>query len=155
MAPYHSKAYLSTQIQTDRRMDLLIALYEGALAYLARAINAIEAGDEIQRAAMIQKSSNVIMALSDSLDYSQPSSLAGRLFGIYNFHLEQLLEANRKNDAEPLYVVKSSLSILLEGWREVEKSPEAREIRAADAARQPTRIAPAPSAGRAAVAMTV
>jgi flagellar protein FliS len=148
MALHHSNAYLSTQVNTDDRVALVIALYEGVLAYLAQAIEAIKANNVEKRREMIRKAADVVMALSDSLDYSQPSSLAGDLFSIYSFQLQQMLEANRKNDVEPLQLVKSSLRILLDGWREAAKSPEAEEIRQADAARLRTDKAAAASAGR-------
>ena len=132
MAPFYSKAYLSTQVNTADRMDLVIALYEGAIGFVSQAMEAVEAGDAEQRGEMISRVSNIIIALSEALDYSQEGGVSGNLFAIYNFQLQQLLEANRTNDIESLQTVKSTLSILLDGWKQVAESSEAKQIREAD-----------------------
>jgi flagellar secretion chaperone FliS len=135
MTPLCSKAYISAQVATSDRVDLVIALYEVALASVAQAMKAVETGDTRKRGEAIRKASDIILVLCESLDHTQAAALPGQLFSLYNFHLAQLLEANRANDLEPLQAVKSSLSILLSGWQEAARSPEAAEMRSA--ARRP------------------
>ena len=132
MAPLHSKAYLSTQVKTSDRVDLVISLYQGALAYVKQAMEAGEEGDTEKRSEMIHRVFKILIALGESLDYTQDGGISGSLFAIYNFQIQQLLEANRSNDVEPLQTVKSTLSILLNAWQQVAKSPEAVAIRADD-----------------------
>lgn len=155
MAPYYSKAYLSTQVHTSDRIEIVISLYEAALSYITQAIGAIEKEDIARRGENITKAAKVFMALCEALDYSQPGDLAGKLFGIYNGYLYQLLEANRSNDVASLQTVHASMSILLNGWKQIARTPEAEEIRRADFERltNPTPIA-APHNGRPSLAMT-
>ncbi len=115
----YSNAYVATQVNTSEGIDLVIALYEAALASLTRAMKAIEDDDDDAHSTAISRVSQIIMALSDALDYSQPGPLAGDLFGLYNYQLHQLLEAHRTKDAEPLQIVRSTLMSLLDGWRKV------------------------------------
>lgn len=154
MAPYYSKAYLSTQVHTCDRIEIVISLYEAALSHISQATAAVEAGDSAQRGESITKAAKVIITLCEALDYTQPGNLAGQLFCVYNTHLCQLLEANRKNDSVALQAVHASLSILLNGWKQAARSPEAEEIRRDDAERL-SRPAEShlPTAGRPALAM--
>lgn len=155
MAPQHSNSYLSTLIQTGDRTDVVIALYEGAIAFVAQAMDAIEEGDAEKRSQAVRRAADVLMALSGALDFTQDGDIAGRLFATYNFQLRHLLEANRANDPAPLQTVKSMLTIMLDGWREAAKTPEAKAIREADAEQRSTRPAAARSAGpRPALALT-
>ena len=133
MAPYYSNAYLNIQVKTADRIDLVIAMYEGAMTNVNKAIESIESEDDSNRMKAIDKSSKIIMTLSDALDFSQDGGISGKLYSLYNYMLQQLLEANRTKETEPLEIVRSSLVILLDGWVQVSKSKEALEIRNQDA----------------------
>lgn len=127
MSTTYSKAYLSTQVNTSDPLSLVIALYETAISNVTQAIEGIETGDLDARRKCISRASEIIMALSEALDYTQQDGLAGKLFSMYTFMLRQLLEANRENEVEPLESVRSTLSILLEGWQHASRDPEATE----------------------------
>lgn len=136
MAPYHSQAYLSTQIKTSDRMEIIIALYEAILSNIAQAMEAAESGDVLKRGEKITGASEILLTLCESLDFSQPGSLSSNLFTMYSMYLQQLLEANRTNNLVLLQSVHSGVSILLDAWRQIADSPEANEIRLADAAQK-------------------
>jgi len=154
MTPFYSKAYLSTQVNTSDPLALVIAMYEAAIANVTQAMEAIEAGDTEKRGRMIGRTSEILMALSEALDYTQQHQIAGRLFCLYNTQLELLLKANRENDLESLQAVKSTLSIVLSGWHEAARSPEAAELREASCQMVPAAGRPVASSERLAVAMT-
>ena len=109
MASYYSKAYLSTQVATDDRLEAVISLYEGVIGYVTQAMAAVEAGDAERRGEMIHRAARIISALSESLDYTLGEGVAGNLMSVYNFSLQQLLKANRANDIEPLQIVTFGL----------------------------------------------
>src|SRR5664280_1438034 len=98
MAPFYSKAYLATQVHTSDRLDLVIALYEEALAAVRQTMEAIDADDRTRRNDSTRRATNILLALSDALDYSQATDLSGSLFALYQFQIRQILEASRKND---------------------------------------------------------
>lgn len=138
MAPFYSKAYLTTQVHTSDRLDLVIALYEEALAAVRQTMEAIEGGDRTRRAEAVRRATNILIALSEALDHTQETDLSGTLFALYHFQIQQILEANRKNDIEPLMAVKGTLNILLSAWRQVARTAEAGAIREADAQQRDT-----------------
>ncbi|MFP4380675.1 MAG: flagellar export chaperone FliS [Candidatus Sumerlaeia bacterium] len=124
MSAYYSNAYLETQVGTSDPIALVISLYESAIAKVSRAMQAIEDGDYVKRGEMTSETAEILLTLSNSLDFSQSNNLAGRLFALYNFMMRQLLEANRNNDVEVLQEVKSTLNILLSGWTTIEDKSE-------------------------------
>jgi flagellar secretion chaperone FliS len=133
-----TKAYLNTQVQTADRLELLIALYEGAMGFVRSAVEGIEENDLLKRSTGIGRAADIITYLCEVLDYSQPGVVAGNLFAMYNYQLRLLIQANRENDSEPLETVYSTLSILLNGWREIASSPEAAAVIQADRKRMMT-----------------
>ena len=96
MAPFYSKAYLATRVHTSDRLDLVISLYEEALAAVRQAMQAIEADDRGRRNEASRRATNILVALSDALDHSQETDLSGSLFALYRFQIQQVLEASRK-----------------------------------------------------------
>jgi flagellar protein FliS len=130
-----SQAYLTAQVHTADRMDLVIALYENAIASIKQAMEAIESGEADRRHPPLRHATDVLLTLSDALNFNVESDLTLNLFRIYSYHISQLLQAGRRGDLVGLQAVKSSLTILLDGWRQVARSPEASAIRKADAQR--------------------
>lgn len=151
MSALCSQAYLSAQVNTADPLELIISLYETAILNVRKAMTAIAEEDPETRRDAISKTAEILMTLTESLDYTVGDSLAGHLFGLYNFQLEKLLEANRNEDIEALQSVKSTLSILLNGWQEVATNPEAQQILAERESRGESAISP----HRAALSMTV
>lgn len=135
MVPFYSKAYLSTQVNTSGRLDLVIALYEKTIAHVAKAMRAIGSGDDDVRRDNIHAAAEILMALTEALDFTEAGDLPGRLFALYNYQLRMLLEANRNLDVEPLQSVKSTMTILLNGWQQIARGEEATEIRRLDVKR--------------------
>jgi flagellar secretion chaperone FliS len=129
MTTQQSRAYITTNVQTSDPLSLVIALYEKAIATITKAMDAIEQGDVVTRRQKIQLASEIIATLTQALDFSHGEKLAGTLFALYNSQLYQLYEANRNNDLLPLQTVRSTLSILLNGWQEVSRSDEAARFR--------------------------
>jgi flagellar protein FliS len=125
MTVHYSNVYLETQAMTSNPLSLVVALYESAIAKVARAMRAVEEDDKEKRGEMTSQTAEILLALSNALDFTQSNKLAGRLFALYNFLMRQLLEANRNNDIEILQEVKSTLGILLSGWQNLESGATA------------------------------
>ena len=154
MVTYYSKAYLSTQVNTAGRLDLIVALYEKTITDVSRAMKAITTGNDKVRADAIQSAADILMGLTESLDFTEPGGLAGRLFALYHYQLHMLLEANRTGDIEPLQSVKTTLNILLNGWRQASVTEAAHEIRREDMNRARVRCpASGPASGHTSFGM--
>lgn len=129
MNAHHSKAYVTTDVQTTDPLGLVIALYEKAIATVTQAMEAVETGDATRRGEAVQLACEIINVLVESLDFSHNESIAGSLFSLYHSQIYQLYMANRHNDLAPLQTVRGTLTILLDGWQEIARTQEAAQLR--------------------------
>lgn len=94
----------------------MLMLYDGAIRFISLGIQAIENGLIDKRAYYINKTSAIVSEFAATLDHSQNAKLAEDLDALYGYMLSRMLEANRKNDIEPLLEVKKLLSDLRATW---------------------------------------
>lgn len=113
-----SKAYMLTKILTATRNEVIVYLYEGALGYLRRAIEAVEAGDKEIARQQIERTVNIVVELSGNLNYNAQNTaqIAVKLDGIYNYLIESLNLATAKLDEESLRTCEGVLTILHDAW---------------------------------------
>ena len=77
------------------------------------------------------KAQKIVMELMSSLDRSRGGEIAVNLHRIYQYMLEQLVEANLYNKSSNIDTVLSMLKDLRESWAEVDKQQQ--KSREADA----------------------
>ncbi len=114
-------AYKETAVRTASGGKMILMLYDAAIRQMDAAIEHIESGtrqlDLINTAVL--KAQDIITELMVSLDFEKGGELAPKLFGLYRFFNEQLMEANLKKDPEPLRAVRSMMGELREAWNQV------------------------------------
>lgn len=110
------QAYLESRVYTASPGELVQMLYEAALEGIQNAIAALEAGDIAQRARSITKATSCVMELAGSLNVAAAGELGVRLAVLYEYLLHELLEANVRQNAEPLRNCERVITSLLEGW---------------------------------------
>lgn len=110
------KKYKQTAITSASKEKLLLMMYEGAIKYTKMAITSLENKQIKEKCEYIGKSYDIILELNNTLDHKVGGDLAVRLEQLYNYMNEQLMQANMKNDIEPLKVVLKLLETLNEGW---------------------------------------
>ncbi len=110
--------YQSTQVSTASPERILIMLYDGAIRFVRRGIEAIEAGDRQEKAVTIGKSMAIVSEFRNTLDHEIGGEVAANLDALYDFMVRELVRANVKDDAEPLRAVEGLLSQLRETWLE-------------------------------------
>lgn len=118
MTTRYSRAYLLTKVLTADRREVVLYLYEGALNYLGRALDALENNDAQTFAEFTDRTVAILIELSGSLDYNQNGSLAVRLDGLYNFMIELLTNARESGEADSVKTCESIMAILGDAWRQ-------------------------------------
>ena len=118
--PY--QAYTDGSIFSDSPLNLVVALYQGALDATQQAESAIQARDILGRTRAINKAHSIITELLMSLDLERGGEIALNLKALYVYMQEQLLKANLRQAAEPIIEVSKLLSTLLGAWREATKT---------------------------------
>lgn len=112
----YTNQYLANSINSASPEQLMLMLYDGAIRFISLGIQAIENGLIDKRAYYINKTSAIVSEFAATLDHSQNAKLAEDLDALYGYMLSRMLEANRKNDIEPLLEVKKLLSDLRATW---------------------------------------
>jgi flagellar secretion chaperone FliS len=114
-------AYKETSVRTASGGKMIIMLYDGAIRQIDTAVEHIESGtkqlDLVNTAVL--KAQDIITELMVSLDFDKGGEIAPRLFGLYRFFNEQLMEGNLKKDAEPLRLVRGMMSELRSAWVQI------------------------------------
>jgi flagellar protein FliS len=121
---YGQAQYLKTQVTTVDGGKLIVLLYEGAIKFLRKAQESIEAKDIKQRHNSIVRALNIIDELRNSLNFSQGGEIAKNLQALYLFMNRHLTLANAKNDPKMIQEVINLLASLKEAWETILTKPE-------------------------------
>jgi flagellar protein FliS len=113
------KQYLSTQVSTADRLQLVVMLYDGAIKFLTQAKEKMAAQDAAGKGLYIGKALDIISELNASLNFKEGKEVAANLFHLYNFMSAHLTRANLNWDATALDEVVKLLSQLRGAWEEV------------------------------------
>ena len=112
----YTNQYLANTVLSASPEQLMLMLYDGAGRFLAQAIQAIEGGQTDKRAYFINKASAIVSEFAATLDRTQAPVLAEDLTALYGYMLRRMMQANLKNDTEPLVEVKGLLADLRATW---------------------------------------
>ena len=113
-------AYKRSSVRSASPGQLVLALYDAAIASVARAAEADVAGDLETRGIHIDKAQAIIAELISSLSTSVDSPLPHSLFRIYNYVSHRIVDAALRNGTEALLEVKELLTSLRSAWAEAE-----------------------------------
>lgn len=131
-----TQAYVQTQFTTVGQGDLLILLYDGALKFLARAKDRIEAKDYAAKGVLISKALDVIHELDSSLNMDAGGEISKNLHQLYFLCSTRLLQANLRMDLELIDSVVAVLTGLRSAYAEILNKPEAMAASSKIAARR-------------------
>jgi flagellar protein FliS len=114
--------YKRTSVETASREQILLMLYQAAIKNCKKAIEAIEQRNIPKKGEYIGKLQDIIVELSNSLDFNVGGDVAKELESLYDYMMYATTQANIKIDKEPLDGVLRVLNTLYEGWSEAVKS---------------------------------
>ena len=104
-----------------RPSQMVVMLYDNALASLRSAIVAIEGGDIESRCNSVNTASEITTTLLLALDHEQGGEVAERLESIYRFMIGRMMFINLHNDADIARSVIDLLMPLRDAWLEVDR----------------------------------
>lgn len=115
------QAYQKNKYETASPHKLILMLYDGAIRYTQKAIEAIEAKNILQSHQCIVKSQDIMYELVSCLDEQKGGEMAKNLKNLYLYVIDLMVQSNLKKDSAPL---KETLNILQEirsAWDEIGK----------------------------------
>jgi flagellar protein FliS len=117
-------AYQQQALRSANGVELIVALYDGAIRFLYRAIQAVEERDEIDRRAAVKRALDVIMYLQARLRTDIGGSPALALADFYSAMFTMTLEASHADSREGFEEVIACLRNVRDAWQIVARDPE-------------------------------
>ncbi len=117
--------YQVNDISTSSQAQLILMLYDGAIQAVNLAIECMGRKEVVEQSKHILKAQDIINELSLALDMKQGGEVSKTLEQLYQFVLNQLLQANITLDPIYLESVIKVLSPLRDAWsRLAKKAPD-------------------------------
>jgi flagellar protein FliS len=118
-----ASAYRQLTVQSATPLGLVVMLYDGAIAALHRAVDAIEANDVQNKCAHLNRVLAIIAQLEGTLNFELGGDVARTLKSLYVYARAQALKANIENSAEILRALIEKFSTVREAWSEADRRP--------------------------------
>lgn len=110
--------YAQSSLLEASPLQLVIALYEGAVDATEQAKAALASGEDMVRSRSITKAVSILAELMCSLDHEKGGEISANLKRLYSYMQQRLLLAHATKNAEPMNEVVRLLSTMLESWRQ-------------------------------------
>lgn len=119
-ASTYASVGVETGVMSASPHQLIVMLFDGAMAAIFKAKWAMEHNDIAGRGMAISKAIDIIDGgLRASLDMTRGGELAERLSSLYEYMSRSLLKANVSNDKSLVEHVESLLSDISSAWKEI------------------------------------
>jgi flagellar protein FliS len=115
--------YLETKILSSDPLELINALYCGAVNALGLAREHLRTGAIRERSRQITRAWEIVNELRVSLDHERGGEISQRLAALYAYMQERLIEANATQTDAPLAEVQGYLATLREAWCAIRQAP--------------------------------
>lgn len=120
MPTSHSASrYQEIEVKTATALELVVLLYDAAIASLQKAQEHMVRRDIAKRALCLNKASSILTELQANLNFDAGGTFASSLDGLYQYMKRLIFEATVQQDAAPLKEVAGLLSKLRSAWVEV------------------------------------
>jgi flagellar protein FliS len=136
-----NNTYQQQALQGANGIELIIALYDGALKFLYRAIQAVEDNDELGRRIAVKRVIDILMYLQARLRTDIGGKPAAALSDFYAAMFTMTLEASKFASKEQLLEVVGCIRNVREAWLVVARDPEAQKLLPRDLRSQEERYA--------------
>src|SRR4051812_44618556 len=117
--------YAQSSLLEASPLQLVIALYEGAINATEQAKAALVDGEDLARSRSITKAVSILAELMCSLDHEKGGEISANLKRLYSYMQQRLLLAHATKSAEPMNEVVGLLSTLVDSWRQLSNNKPA------------------------------
>ena len=116
------KAYTTNQYASMPPERIVLALFDGILVNLERAIFALDDGDMETRGVALQKALAIVSELQASLDLERGGEIGVSLNMLYSYVSRELVRANLNDDRDAMLYCGRLIQEVREGWCEMVES---------------------------------
>jgi flagellar protein FliS len=136
----HAHRYQEVEIKTATPTELVVLLYDTAIASLQKAQEHLAAGEIELRVRCLNRATAILTELQANLNFEAGGQISFSLERLYIYMKDRVFQANLQQEAAPLKECVRLLLSLREAWAEVARTEArktmhtaAREIRPAPA----------------------
>ena len=121
MNPYKSKSqtYASQQYESMSPGRIVLALFDGVLVRIQRAVDALDNDDLPARGEALQSALKIVAHLQASLNLDKGGDVGNALYNLYTFVTHELARANIQDDREGLCYCGSLIQEVRDGWAQM------------------------------------
>jgi flagellar secretion chaperone FliS len=112
-------AYQQTQVQCGTPLELVVRLYDGAIANLVKAREALASGDLRAKREAVSRALGVVAELQSSLDLESGGEIAESLDRLYRYVRGRILLFNAGRNVAALDEAHRLMSTLREAWQQI------------------------------------
>ena len=123
MGPRGVEAYRRTVATSSSPLELVVRLYDGAIAFTLEAREAIAKKDVHARTRAVSRVLAIIAELQNTLNVQEGGDVALELDRLYTYMSARLLDVTAGADDRAAAEVHKLLSTLREGWSRIAASP--------------------------------
>ena len=105
-------------------VELIVALYDGMVRFLHRAIEAVDAGDVSARRRAVKRVFDILIHLQGRLRMDVGGSSAKALSDFYTAMFALTLQGSQHNSTEKLIEAVGCIRNVREAWQQVARDPE-------------------------------
>jgi flagellar protein FliS len=121
-------AYQQQALLSANGVELIIALYDGSIRFLYRAIQCVEEGDELGRRIAVKRAVDIIMYLQARLRTDVGGKPAAALADFYAAMFTMTLEASHLASKKQFTEVIDCIRDVRDAWLVVAQDPEAQQL---------------------------
>jgi flagellar protein FliS len=115
--------YQRTDVECGTPLELVVKLYDGAIANVVRARDGASSGDLHKRKDGMSKAMAIVAHLQNTLDMTGGGEVSTRLDALYTYLIGRIVDVNTKKDAKALDEVYGVLVTLRDGWQQIANAP--------------------------------
>jgi len=149
---HHASQYQEVGIKTASPMELVVLLYDAAIASLQKAHEQMAARNIPGRTRSLNRVTAILTELQANLNFEAGGNITPSLDRLYRYMKQQIFQANFHQDSTPVKEVGNLLSTLREAWAASAESAARKVGQPADAS--PAALNPAPLPLQAAEGIT-
>jgi len=138
-----AQQYREQALAGSTGVELVIALYDGAIRFLYRASQCVAEGDVYGRRVAVKKALDILMYLQARLRPDVGGKAAQSLGEFYAAMFQMVLEASHHESAEELHEVVLCLRNVRDAWTVVARDPQAMKVLPRDLRTQQEAFIPA------------
>ena len=119
MVPRGVDAYRRTVATSSSPLELVVRLYDGAIAFVLEARDGIARKDVHARTRAVSRALAIIAELQNTLNVKDGGEVARELDRLYAYMSARLFDVTARADDEAAKEVQKLLTTLREGWSQI------------------------------------